>query len=144
MFSLRFATTPVFVMYSNGDISSAREGYLLYTDEDGERSSLNFIEKEGFYAYSEFFLEGDWPDKYYYNSYDEETGLPIIDPKDEESHLPEMYIGLKLKMLSGGWCENISSLLQTIPHHHFYEIFDLIEHSESAGIQIEIIDGDDN
>jgi hypothetical protein len=118
MFSFRITTTPVFVMHNEDDISIAREGCIVYEDH-----FLNFIEKDGFYAYSEFFSEGDWPNKYYK---DEE--------KDDELH------GLKLKMVSGGWCRNFSDLIQTIPHHSFYEILDLLEEYESGNMEIEIVD----
>lgn len=134
-------TCPVFIMdMANEDISNAREGVLMFQpfDQHGH-AGLNFIEKDGFYAYSEFFLEGDWPDKYFYKLIDEETGDPIIDPEDENSHLPEMYSGLKLIMVSGGWCRTLSDLIQSIPHHEYNEILDVLEQSEAVGMEIEVI-----
>lgn len=149
MLSLKFTTNPVFVMNSDDNISCAREGYVTYVrdtyedgkeGEEGEFIVLNFIEKDGCYAYSEFFSEGNWPDKYYNDLFDEETGLPIIDPNNENSHLPGMYDGIKLIMISGGWCEKLSDLIQTIPDHPFYEKLDAVEQAESVGIPIEIIE----
>jgi hypothetical protein len=146
MFGISFTTTPVFIMDKEGNISNAREGSLVYQPEESEDGNyirsgseifgnvLNFIERDGFYAYSEFFSEGDWPDKYFYDEHDEETGLPIIDPNNEDAHLPGMYNGIRLIMVSGGWCEKLSDLIQTIPDHPFYEMIDVLEEAESVGI----------
>ena len=154
MFTIRMTTAPVFIMdMDNEDISNAREGVLMFEpfdqptfpEENNDPAHtppqrLNFIEKDGFYAYSEFFSEGNWPDKYFYNLIDEETGNPIIDPEDENSHLPEMYSGgLKLNMVSGGWCRTLSDLVQSIPHHEFNEILDVLEQSEAVGMEIEVV-----
>ena len=152
MFAISFTTTPVFIMDKEGNISNAREGSLTYDrSEDGSGlenihyqslfgNALNFIEKDGFYAYSEFFSEGDWPDKYYYDHHDEETGLPIIDPNNEDAHLPGMYDGIRLIMVSGGWCEKLSDLIQTIPDHPFYEMIDVLEEAESVGIETRVVE----
>lgn len=131
-------------MNSDDDISCVREGYINYRCDDNDNDNdeekefvLNFIEKDGFYAYSEFFSEGDWPDKYY--NLDEnfdENGLPI---NPNEAHLPAMYSGIKLKMIRGGWCEKLSDLIQTIPDHPFYKKIDIIEQFESDG-HIDMLD----
>jgi hypothetical protein len=143
MLFFTITTNPVFVMNSDDDISCVREGYINYRcDDNGDNGDdndndeekeivLNFIEKDGFYAYSEFFSEGDWPDKYYKN------GLP--NPNNNEAHLPAMYSGIKLKMISGGWCEKLSDLIQTIPDHPFYKKIDIIEQFESDG-HIDMLD----
>jgi len=139
MFSIHMSNTPVFIMDNAGDISNisnisnAREGSLVY-----DHIVLNFIEKDGFYAYSEFFSDGDWPNKYYYKSQDTENGLPIIDPEDEDGHLPAMYSGIKLIMVRGGWHRTFSELAQIIPDHKFYEIIDVLERGESAGLLTEM------
>jgi len=108
MFSLQITTTPVFIMDETGNISTAREGSLVYDNQ----SSFNFIEKDGLYAYSEFFEEG-WSEKYY---------------NDEDTHDP--YDGLKLTMHSDEWCTTLSELIETIPSHPYYQILDLIEEYE--------------
>jgi hypothetical protein len=49
-----------------------------------------------------------------------------------------MYSGLKLIMVRGGWCRTLSDLVQTIPHHKFNEILDVLEQDEAVGIEIEV------
>jgi len=145
MFAISFTNTPVFIMDKEGNISNAREGAMIYDQSEDASgleivlgNALSFIEKDGFYAYSEFFSEGDWPDKYFYDNLDEETGLPIIDPNNEDAHLPGMYSGIKLIMVSGGWCEKLSDLIQTIPDHPFYEMIEVLEQAECVGIETRV------
>ena len=121
------------------NISKAREGALVYSGKytgAGEYPlNLDFIEKEGLYAYAEFFLVGRWPDKYYYQSYYQSE-----EQEDEEHpHLPAMYRGIRLKMVSGGWCKSLSDLVQTIHHHPFYPKLDTLEEQEAFGIEVEAV-----
>jgi hypothetical protein len=76
---------------------------------------LDFVEQNGKYAYSEFFREGDWPDEYY-----------------EDDELSSMYPGIRLMMISGGWCENFSDLIQTIPHHSIFKFINKILEKEDT------------
>ena len=101
-----------------GNISDAREGALVYDDNSDDELKpssyeehigkvFNFIEREGLYAYSEFFVEGEWS-----SGYSE---------------------GIDLEMVSGGWCNSLPDLIQTLPYHPFHNMLDLIEEEESAG-----------
>lgn len=98
MFSVSFNSNPVFIIDDNGDISQAIDGQLIYNGH-----SMRFLEQNGRYAYLEFFEEGLWPDDYeYYDYYDYEN-------------LDDPYNGcMRLKMVTGGWCDNISDLIQSI------------------------------
>lgn len=87
MFSVIMVSAPVFIM-DEEKIFEAKECNLTYNGK-----SLNFIEKDGLYAYSEFFREG-WGNE------------------DEEYE----YEGLHLKMVGGGWNESLSNLVQSINH----------------------------
>ena len=97
--------TPAFIMGDTfGDnednedkdfkIVKATQGYLKYKD-----CEIDFIEKDGYYAYSDFFIEGNWPDKYY-----------------EDTELLSKYNGLRLKLVNGGWCNSLVNLIQSIYH----------------------------
>lgn len=92
------ATPNVFVMDDNGEICRASEGTLTVSINGGIRH-ISLIEKDGQYAYSEFFEEGIWPDEYY-----------------ENNALSSMYRGIRLKFIRGGWCHNLCDLIQTISH----------------------------
>jgi hypothetical protein len=100
----------VYIMDDDENISQATSGCIICNNK-----SLDFIEQNGKYAYTEFFREGDWPDKYY-----------------DEDELSSNYQGIRLKMISGGWCENFSNLIQTIPHHEIYKVFDKISEKENT------------
>ena len=92
------------------NISQATSGAVICNNR-----SLDFIEQNGKYAYSEFFREGDWPDEYY-----------------EDEELCSMYPGVRLMMISGGWCENFSDLIQTISHHSIFKVIDKIVEKEET------------
>ena len=93
MFSVSFNSTPVFIMDNNGDISQAIDGQLIYNGR-----SMRFLEQDGRYSYLEFFEEGLWPDEYY-----------------EDEEISSSYQGsMQLMMATGGWCDNISDLIQSI------------------------------
>ena len=70
----------VFIMKDDGEILTVNECALEY-----KGGILNFIERDGLYAYSEFFIEG-WSDEYY-----------------DDGEKADEYKGLRLKMLRGGW-----------------------------------------
>lgn len=100
MFEISIQVRPVFIMNGDGEICQAISGNLIYNN-----NSFDFIEKDGLYAYSEFFTEGDWPEEYY-----------------ENTELKNMYNGIKLKMTSGGWNESISDMFQSISHNSQIDI----------------------
>ena len=81
------SSTPVFIMDEDKTIFGANECSITYNGK-----SLNFIERGGLYAYSEFFREG-WDD-----DQDDYEGLE----------------GLRLKMKRGGWNASLSDLVQSI------------------------------
>jgi hypothetical protein len=93
MFSVKVTTTPVYIMDDNGDISKGIDCTLIY---NGHR--IQFVEKNGLYAYAGFFENGNWPDEYYE---DDGIGTPYFN-------------GNWVKMISGGWNEKLSNLVQTI------------------------------
>jgi hypothetical protein len=71
----------VFVMKDDGEILKANECSLKY-----KGGVINFLERDGLYAYSEFFIEGTWPDEYY-----------------DDGEKVDEYNGIRLKMLRGDW-----------------------------------------
>jgi hypothetical protein len=94
----------VYIMDENGHIYRATNGLLTHRG-----IHFHFIEKDGEYAYSEFFKEGIWPDIYY----------------DDPDLIDLYYRHEKLKMVSGGWCKSISDLIQSISyrlHDSLHEI----------------------
>jgi hypothetical protein len=93
MFSVKVTTTPIYIMDDNGDISKGIDCTLVY---NGRR--MQFIENNGVYAYAGFFEDGNWPDEYYEN---DELAAPYLD-------------GNWVKMINGGWNENLSNLIQTM------------------------------
>jgi hypothetical protein len=97
--SIFIRTIPIFIMKDDGkdnkdnvEIFQAIEANIMCNNK-----YFDFIEKDGKYAYSEFFEEGTWPDEYY-----------------EDDELLEMYNGIRLKMISGGWCDSIVDLIHHI------------------------------
>jgi hypothetical protein len=104
MFSVSFLSIPVFIIDDDGDISQTLDGQLIYNGR-----SMRFLEQNGRYAYLEFFEEGLWPDEYY---------------EDVNEELSSPYQGcMKLKMVTGGWCENISDLIQSIEYMAYFLSF---------------------
>lgn len=94
MFSVSICTTGLFIMDDNGEISCANDCILKYNGHD-----LHFIEKNGLYAYADFFEEGTWP----------------TPDNEEKSKVLSLYEGdIQLKMSTGGWNKNLSDLIQTI------------------------------
>ena len=71
----------VFIMKDDGEIIKANECSLKY-----KGGVINFVEKDGLCAYSEFFIEGTWSDEYY-----------------DDGEKADQYNGIRLKMLRGGW-----------------------------------------
>lgn len=102
MFSVSLFSNPVFIIDDNGDISQALDGQLIYNGR-----SMRFLEQNGRYAYTEFFEEGLWPDEYY---------------EDEELRAP-YHNCMQLKMVTGGWCDNISDLIQSIAYMSYFLSF---------------------
>jgi hypothetical protein len=92
MFSVSICTTPIFIMDDTGEISGAKDCILKYNGYN-----FHFIEKNGLYAYADFFEEGVWPEP---------------DDEDEEKALYDH--GIQLTMSTGGWNEKLSDLIQTI------------------------------
>ena len=91
------------------NISNVREGTLIHNYQNFE-----FVQKDGLYAYNEFFVEGKWPDNLSASA---------------------MYRrSIKLKMVKGEWCESLSDLIRTLPWHPFYAMLDLIGEQESIGM----------
>ena len=111
LFSITLDRDSVFIMDENENITKAISGCLHYKGK-----YLNFIEKDGLYAYSEFFMEGEWPQKYF----------------DDEYMYNELYDGIWLKMISGGWDASFSDLIQAIRH----PIGDISEEDESEMIVV--------
>jgi hypothetical protein len=98
MFSVKIQTTPIFIMDDIGNVSQGIDVTLIY---NGCR--LQFIEKDGFYAYNNFFKEGIWPDEYYNDS--DNYNIELSSPYQG---------GIWLKMINGGWSENLTNLIQTL------------------------------
>jgi hypothetical protein len=95
---IEIAVTPnVFVMDDNGEICRASQATLAVRSAVRDMHYISLIEKDGQYAYSEFFQEGIWPDEYY-----------------ENEALSRMYRGIRLKIIRGGWCDNLCDLIQSI------------------------------
>jgi hypothetical protein len=142
MFTLRFTTTPVYIIdnIDEDSISSAREGCLIYNDGNSI-FSLNFIERDGVYAYTEFFEEGVWPDKYYN---DEDSDEEDNDDSEEnyELKLSDMYQGIRLKMVEGEWYRNFSDLIKAIPDHKMMKMIDLVDKVDTDKIECEVVDSD--
>jgi len=95
MFFVSIITTQVFIMDEEKNIFEATECDLTY-----KGNSLSFIERDGLYAYSEFFREG-------WSEYDKENG-------ENES--------IRLQMIQGGWNESICNLVQSIDYVIDFEI----------------------
>ncbi len=110
MISVILYKTNVYIMDMDENISQATSGTIICNNK-----SLEFLEQNGKYAYSEFFREGDWPDKYY-----------------DDDELCSMYQGIRLMMISGGWCENFSDLIQTISHHSIFKVIDKVIEKEET------------
>lgn len=90
-YTLHMSDQNLFVMKDDGEIFEGNECALEY-----KGGIINFTEKDGLCAYSEFFREGSWPDEYYYHG-----------EKSKE------YKGIRLKMTSGGWY-SIQDLIKTM------------------------------
>jgi hypothetical protein len=94
MFSIRVKIAPVFVnSYDNGQVSEAFDCTLIYNGH-----IFQFIEQNGLYSYANFFEDDDFPEQCY-----------------ENGELHERYQdSIFLNMISGGWDESLTNLLQTI------------------------------
>jgi len=92
MTDISMSNNVMFIMKDDGEVFSANECFLTY-----KGGQLNLIEWNGLYAYSEFFMEGIWPDEYY-----------------DEGEKSDQYDGIRLKMLSGKWYNNMNDLIGAI------------------------------
>jgi hypothetical protein len=90
-YTLYLSDKKLFVMKDDGEIFEGNDFALQY-----KGGSINFTEKDGLCAYSEFFCEGDWPEEYY----------------DDREKVNE-YRGIRLKMTCGGWY-SIHDLIKTM------------------------------
>ena len=111
MFTVSMTSNNVFIMKEEEDIEQGFECALEYNDSNDNSVAVNFIEKDGLYAYSEFFSEGDWSDKYYLDG-DGEDDEEQMKVKRENA---EKYDGLKLKWVRGGWM-SMTDLISAIDY----------------------------
>jgi hypothetical protein len=102
MFTLSITDNKVFIREDDGEIQEGKECCLQYTSG----GCLNFIESGGRYAYSEFFIEGQWPDEYY---------------GDDNDDFEEKYDGIKLKMIRGNWY-SMKDLIDVVNSEEMYDI----------------------
>jgi hypothetical protein len=97
MFSVRIKLAPIFIV-SDNQVSEAVDCSIIYNGR-----LFNFIEQNGLYASSNFF-----EDMYEYENLPEQCF-------DENGELLEQYRdSIFLNIISGGWNESLTNLLQTI------------------------------
>lgn len=97
-YTLHMSEKNLFVMKDDGEIYEGNECALQY-----KGGIINFTEKDGLCAYSEFFREGDWPEEYY--DYGEKS---------------KEYKGIRLRMVNGGWY-SIHNLIKTMNSYDMLE-----------------------